>query len=168
LEILQNEKFIEPFNEFINVISLNVMDIFEKAWDYAPQNQYLKSFYQLDENEDVFYAARELMDTILFKAYLFYTDTSKDMLLAELAFLEDHGTEERFLKYQYDLRTENLHGVKTRLLSLTGKEWAAEILGSNHALSNDFLNISPRIRGYFFYKGQNNKNVMLEHIASGK
>ena len=30
------------------------------------------------------------------------------------------------------------------------------------------MNISQRIRGFFFYKGQNENDIFLEHIASGK
>ncbi len=35
-------------------------------------------------------------------------------------------------------------------------------------MSKDYRNISKKIQGYFFYKGQDDKNIFLEHIASGK
>jgi hypothetical protein len=51
---------------------------------------------------------------------------------------------------------------------MSGKEWAAGILEENHPLYHDFQDISPKIRGYFLYKGQDDTDVFLEHIASGK
>ncbi len=61
-----------------------------------------------------------------------------------------------------------IHGIRTSLLSLHGKDWVAEILGSNHKLSNSFSNLSPKIRGMFLYKGQDKDNVFIEHIASSE
>jgi hypothetical protein len=65
-------------------------------------------------------------------------------------------------------RDHLLHKSHTRLLSLTGKEWASEIIGENHPLHHDYPNMSERIQGYFLYKGQNDKDISIEHIASGR
>ena len=65
-------------------------------------------------------------------------------------------------------REDTIHRIHCRLFGFTGKEWVAEILGSNHKLHKAFLNISKRINGLFFYKGQDDKNIFIEHIASGK
>ena len=54
------------------------------------------------------------------------------------------------------------------MLGLKGSEWAAELLGPYHPLSQYFKNLSPKIKGYFLYKGQDEAHVFLEHIASGK
>lgn len=67
-----------------------------------------------------------------------------------------------------DTRDNLVHNSYTRLLSLTGKEWAAEILGENHPLYLAFKKISPKITGFFLYKGQDAEIIQLEHIASGK
>ncbi len=75
LNTSQNEIFVSPFNGFINSIAEDVMPIFDDAWEYAPENNYLKSFYQINENEEDYYVVRKLIDTILFKTHLFYPDT---------------------------------------------------------------------------------------------
>jgi hypothetical protein len=64
LNTVQEEKFIAPFNNFIIETADKVMDIFDEAWDYAPENEYLKSFYQINEKEEDFYVARNMIDTI--------------------------------------------------------------------------------------------------------
>lgn len=78
LNTIQEEKFIAPFNLFIVETAQIIMDIFDKEWEYAPKNKPLKSFYQIDENEEDYYIARNLIDTVLFKTYLFYPDSAVD------------------------------------------------------------------------------------------
>lgn len=168
LNTVQKEVFIAPFNDFIIETAEKVIDIFDEAWDNAPENDYLKSIYQIDENEEDFYVARNLIDTILFKTYLFYPDTLLKLKEQELEIIEDSKDDENIMMYLNENRDSTLHKTHTRLLSLKGKEWASEILGNNHPLSKDFLNISQRIRGFFLYKGQDNNNIFIEHIASSK
>ena len=168
LNTVQEEKFIAPFNDFIFETAEKVMDVFDKAWDYVPQNEYLKSIYEIDENEDDFYVARNLIDTILFKTYLFYPDTLLKLREQELEIIENSKDDENIMMFLNENRDSTLHKTHTRLLSLKGKEWASEILGNNNRLKNDFLGISPRIRGFFLYKGQDDYNILIEHIASSK
>jgi len=168
LNTIQEEKFIAPFNDFIVETAEKVMDVFDEAWDYAPENEYLKSFYQIDDKEDDYYVARNMIDNILFKSYLFYTDTLFDLKEKELEIIEESKNDENIIMFLNENRDATLHKSHTRLLSLTGKEWVSEILGNKHPLSSDFLNISKRISGYFLYKGQDQKDILLEHISSSK
>lgn len=168
LNTIQKEKFIAPYNDFIVETAEKVMDIFDEAWDYAPENEYLKSFYQIDEKEDDFYVARNLIDTILFKSYLFYSDTLLNLKEKEFEIIKECKDDQNIMMFFNENRDAALHKSHTRLLGLTGKEWASEISGSKHPISSDFLNISQKISGYFLYKGQDQSNIFLEHIASGK
>ncbi len=168
MNTVQEEKFIPPFTDFIVETAEKVMDVFDQAWDYAPENEYLKSFYQLDKNEEDFYIARTLIDTVLFKTYLFHPDSSLKLKEKELEIIEDRGDEDNIMFFLSENRDSTLHKTHTRLLSLKGKEWTAEILGNNHPLYKDLLNISQRIVGLFLYKGQDDYNLFIEHIASGK
>ena len=168
LNTIQEEKFIAPFNDFIIETAEKVMDVFDKAWDNAPENDFLKTFYQINKNENDFYIARNLIDTILFKSYLFHPDTFLKLDEQELEIIEDSKDDEKIMMFLNENRDNNLHKSHTRLLSLQGKEWASEILGNKHPLNLDFVNISRRIRGYFMYKGQDDFNIFIEHIASGK
>lgn len=168
LNTIQQEKFIAPFNDFILETAKKVTVIFDKEWEFAPENENLKSFYQIDEKEEDFYIARNLIDTILFKSYLFYPDTFLNLKKDELEIIENKEDRQNTMMFLNENRDATLHNSHTRLLSLTGKEWASEIVGSKHPLCSEFLNLSQRIRGYFFYKGQDQDDVFLEHVASGK
>lgn len=103
----------------------------------------------------------------MFKTYLFYPDSSLKLRRLEAEIIEENQDDERLLMYLNENRDGTLHNTYTQLLSLKGKDWVAEILGTEHGLHKDFLNISQRIIGSFFYKGQDGSNIFLEHVASG-
>lgn len=168
LNTVQQDRLIAPYNNLIIETSKKVMDVFENVWEYAPENEYLKTFYSIDDTETDFYIARNLIDNVLFKSYLFYPDTLLDLLDSESEIIEKSKNDEQLLNFLNENRDNNLYNAFTRLLGLKGQEWIAEILGENHLLSKDYPNISKKIKGYFFYKGQDKENVFLEHIASGK
>lgn len=168
MNTIQQEKFIAPFYDFIIETSDKVMDVFENAWEFAPENEQLKSFYSIDAKETDFYIARKLIDNILFKSYLFYPDSLLDLRDSEIEILEESENDELLLNLLNENRDYKLHNTYTRLFGLKGQEWVAEILGDNHKLSKYFPIISKKIGGYFFYKGQDKENVFIEHIASGK
>ena len=165
---LQENTIIFPYHPQFRIISDRVMDIFEDAWEYAPENEHLQSFYQIDANESDFYFVRKLIDRVLFDTYLFHIDTGIKLKEKEKEILENaKNDEDRTIMYLNDNRDNILHNSHTQLLALTGKEWAAEILGSAHPLYNELLSISRKINGWFYYKGQDKTDVFLEHIASG-
>ena len=168
INTVQEDKFVSPYNDFITDLSDKVMEVFDETWEEAPENEFLKSFYQIDEDEDDFYIARNLIDAVLFKTYLFYPDTFLKLNEAEFQLIEENRENELLITFLNDNRDNSLHGFHTRLLSLTGKEWSSEILGEHNSISKEFLKISKKIKGYFLYKGQDNSDIFIEHIASGK
>jgi len=166
LNTVQEDKFISPFNGFISDIAFAVMLIFEDEYEYAPENILLKSTYSLNEDVNDYYEVRNFIDTILFKTYLFFPDTTFKLKQQEKEIIE--SKDENLLMFLQENRDSFLHKICTRLLSLKGKEWAAEILGNDHPLYSDLLNMSQRISGLFLYKGQDEEYIFIEHIASGK
>ena len=168
LNAFQDETYVEPINRFIFDLADEIMEVFDKAWDDAPENDYLKTFYQIDENEEDYYVVRNMIETILFGTYLFYPDTLQKLSQYVIELLDEASDEEQAVILINEIRDKTLHTIHTHLLSLKGKEWTAEILGKDHRLSEDLLNISERISAFFLYKGQDENNIFIEHIASGK
>jgi len=168
LNTIQQDKFILPNNDFLLETATDVMDVFEDEWEYAPENRLLKAFYSIDETDTDFYKARKLIDNILFKSYLFYPDSQRELLDNESKIFEKNKNNKNLLSFLNENRDNMIFNTYTRLLGLKGQEWVAEILGDEHNLSKDYLKISKKITGYFFYKGQDQENVFIEHIASEK
>jgi len=170
LNTLNDELYISPFKPIIIETAKSVMEVFDQAWDYAPENKHLKTFYQIDKQTDDFYKTRNVIDTLLFRTYLFYPDTLQKLIENVAKTFEQLKNKQDFQDLTTSLnevRDNTLHNIHTQLLSLKGKEWVSEMI-QNHQLKQDLLNISPKISGLFLYKGQDNKYIYLEHIASGK
>ena len=172
LNTAQEDDFIFSFNPYLLKITIDVFEILEEEYEFAPENKVLKKYYQIDKKETDYYIARSLMDNVLFKTYLFFTDTFFDLKESEIEIIDTvKNKKELDIFHINSLLNENrdriLHNSYTRLLSLKGNEWVAKIIGKDHPLHNDYLNISKRISGFFFYKGQDDQNIFLEHIASG-
>lgn len=165
---LHEDQYIKPENRFFYEMAADIFEIFDEEYEYAPENEVLKKYYEIDEQETNFYTARNLIDAILFRTYLFYPDTLLDLEDAENEIIEEIDDKENIIHYFNENRDTQLHKVHTKLLSLKGKEWAAKIIGKEHPLYKDFLNISNKIHGFFLYKGQDKDNIFIEHIASGK
>lgn len=168
MNTIQQERFIAPFYDFIIEPSEKIMELFENAWEYAPENKQLKTFYSIDENDTDFYKARNLIDNVLFKTYLFYPDSLMELRDSEYEIIEENENDEYLINLLNENRDSKLHNTYTRLLGLKGQDWVGEILGVKHNLSKHFPKISTKIQGYFIYKGQDKENIFIEHIASGK
>ncbi len=171
LNTLKEDKFIAPYNDFIFGTAIEIMDIFDQVWEYAPENKVLKSYYQIDQKMPDFYACRNLIDTVLFKSYLFHPDTLLSLNDQENELIDELKDEDerKIIALLNENRDNAIHHYSTRLLGLKGKEWAAEILGREHPLYSAFINQSQKISGHFLYKGQNADDVFIEHnIHRGK
>jgi hypothetical protein len=165
----QSAGFLFPHHILISEIAENVMEVFEDEWEYAPENNFLKSHYVINESENDYYIARKLIDTVLFKTYLFSIDSYFDLVDSEKEIIEKHNDDsQQIVNYLNFNRDQKLHTTYTKLLGLKGNEWVAEILGSDHRLYDSYKKISKKLVGYFLYKGQDEKNLFIEHIASGK
>ncbi len=164
-----DEDIMFPNHENITKMAKVIYDVFDKEWEYAPENEFLKSFYKIDENETDFYEARNLMDKILFDSYLFQIDTYARLMEEEIEVMNENKDDvEHKTSLLYEVRASGVHNYCTRLLALKSNEWSAHLLGKNHPLYNDFLNMSPRICGFFYFIGQDDYDIFIEHIATGK
>lgn len=160
--------FISPVNSFFQTLAESVMDVLDEAWEFAPENEHLKEIYTLDESITDYYEVRAFIDRVIYGSYLFM-DVSIMLMIEERELIaEEKGEPDVLLALLNRNRDEILHTARTSLLALSGKEWAAEILGENHPRTADLKEMSRRIEGYFLYKGQDENVVFLEHIASAK
>ena len=163
----QTDRFINADHHFFLGMSLDIMKILEDEYEYAPENIVLKKYYEIDKNEPNFYVARNLIETILFKTYLFYTDTQAIQYDKEADLIEKYTDNKNLTSYLNDALDAGIHNARTSLLSLSGKEWASIIVGDTNPISTGLKQMSQKINGYFFYKGQDSIDIFIEHISSG-
>ncbi|MBW6483483.1 MAG: DUF3843 family protein [Vicingaceae bacterium] len=168
---MQNEKIIHFYNDFIENMAFEVMEVFEEEFEFAPENEHLKAMYQVTLTKDDFYTIRELTLDLLKKNYLFIPDTGLTFRLEiedvlENA-IENNDDEEHLMLKLRETELSLLTKRHTKLLNFKGNEWFAYILGENHPLYNAILTMGNRIAGFFFYRGEDENDVFLEHISSG-
>lgn len=171
INTIQQEKLISPHILFIENFEAwgdAVFDLFASEWERAPENENLRKFYSISENTSDFYDAREFIDRILFSSYLFFTDTQIRLREIEYRIITDNQRSPLLVQYLRASHDDLLFTAHTHLLAFSGKEWAARWVGKDSPLYNEYLNISRKITGFFFYKGQDDKTIFIEHIASGK
>lgn len=168
LNTVQQRDFALPHHKIFPAFAEKVMEVFDKEYEFAPENEALKSCYEIDEKETDFYKIRHQIGTILLGTYLFYPDTGLDMISEEEEILEKKKNDKNLIPLLQENRDAFNFKARTRLLALSGTEWLACLLGEQHPLYSDIRSISKRINGLFLYKGQNERTIHLEHIASGK
>jgi hypothetical protein len=168
INTVKKDLFYSPFNFFIEDTAAYILIILEEEFEYAPENENIKSFYELSYDETDYYTVRGLIDRLLFGTYLFIPDCGKVMSEIKEELIKQKGQDENLIQYITEYRDDYTYKCRTRLLALSGKEWVAEILGNDHPLYPDLLNISDVFRGLFFYKGQDEKDIDIEYIASGE
>lgn len=155
---------LNPHDEFVDSLSKSLLTILDTEYEYAPENNLIKSTYQLQEADD-YYAVRRLLDNILTKTYLFFPDTGFAILRQEAEIIESGRRVDTFLD---DNRDHFIHEARTSLLALSAKEWAELILGDENPVSKALREMSPRVQGTFLLLGQDEKYLQLEHISTEK
>jgi hypothetical protein len=175
ISTINKDLLLSPEQTLINEKVHTITKIFNNAFKKAPINKYLRTFYKIDENEDNYQKARLLIDNIILQSYLFYPDAKIHFDKIVSNYLEKKkdkddffSSEESIANFLNQERDDLINTYHTKLLSLKGKEWAAELIGKEHKLYESFINISAKISGYFLYKGQDEKNIIIEHISTGE
>ena len=170
LNITNPNRFLSPYDEYLDVLATEVFAILDNEFDYISENEILKKSYLLKNNAD-YYETRKIIQKYLFESYLFGIDT-KQKLQIKIAdiFSENENIDDSdyFLRIYNSIIDELTVSNSTKLLSLKGKEWLNEIIGENDKNSNNVKSISDKIIGFFFYKGENKLNYIFENIATEK
>ncbi|MCZ4694874.1 DUF3843 family protein [Ancylomarina euxinus] len=175
LSVKQPDTIIYLSSFFIAILIDQLIDVVkDESTDYEV-NEDLKKYYSLAHEACHINHIRDLIDNILFRTYLFYPDSFNRLAnFEEIILAEDFS--DMSPEHAADTRNANLfenryHFIwhyRTRLLALNGKEWLASLIGKAHPLYQDVLNISKSIRAAFIYKSEDENNLIVEHIASGR
>ncbi len=149
-------------------VAVEIMKVFEDEWETAPENERLKSSYDIDANEADYFVAREFLDKLFFRSYLFIPDLSYRLAEEEIEILEKDIDAQETRATLINLRDHALHNYASRLLAFRAVDWACELLEENAPIRAAFENMSRRVQGNFLLKDASKKHIYLEHIATGK
>ncbi len=164
----QDYEYNSPFHEHYDELAESVMQIFDREYEYAPENNELRRCYQIPDNEDDFYLVREVIQNMIFNNYLLYPDTGMNLKEREEEIIHSNLNNPQ-ANYMMLIESKDslMNFSCSRLLAMNGREWLQEKLGPEHHLYEPISSMSDKAFGYFLYKNQD-QYILLEHIASGK
>ena len=165
---IQKNTLIFPEMEFISNVGSTVYDILDEEWEVAPENSKLKSCYHLDPNESDFFKVRDVMKTLLLNTYLFQIDTVPRLIESSQELSQEERHKSHFEVLFHGHVDDCIHSFRTKLLNMSSKEWLAALLGKHHNLTSHISDLSQKVTGYFFIKGEDEDHILLEHLASAK
>lgn len=165
-----DEKIFSPNAVYIKRLGLKIYNIFDKEYEYAPENNLLKEFINIPDTEDDYYKVRLKIEWIVLDSYLFHFNRKNCELEKDNAIdsIDDEDLIRNYESYLHDINDLYIISKTTSLLALRGNEWYANILGENHKLFNDLLNIGNKKTGYFLYLKHDNNYIYLQHLATDK
>lgn len=163
----QHDEYFAPIEADFDIISNAVFSIFEKEYETAPENEYLKDFLTISEDETDFYLIKEKIDWLFMRSYLFcfheleLMEQMEEMLEAQEN-IEPHQVE----PIMHDFRDSIVLNNISNLLALRGYEWMAQLIGKEHKLHNHLVNIGDKKTSHFLYKGESSESYLFEHLAT--
>lgn len=162
-------ELINPNDYLAMEFSPCLLEVLDKEWQYAPENEKLAEHFRLKDykGSDEFYIVRAFIEKIMFDSWLLAQDYLNEMVDKFDDFDDDEDLDDSMLeKYMYDTKDSIVLNSKSKLLNLYGKDWAAYYLTESHELYEDILNISSKLNSFFKLEKETSKHYIIRHIAT--
>lgn len=169
---IQNESVpISPFHPLIEQTAESVMELFDEAYESAPENRKLTAFLVASTSDQL--SLYELYDRFFWlgtASYLFFAN-GRDLQQSIEEFVESMAEKNN----QFDLEafisivcSDFAYNLSTELFGLRPAQWLARILGTTHPLYGSLDQLSKKHNGYFTYVREDQNNMQFSHIATGR
>jgi hypothetical protein len=169
LNMQNKERFLSPYDEYLNYLAIEVYEILDEDYEYISANDKLKQHYYLKDNCD-YYEYRSVAQRFLFDNYLIGVDAKKE-LLRQVSAIEFDPTAEvgnyhaRLINSITDKITIS---YRTYLLAFRGNEWMTALVGENHNRYKMIETLSEKLCSYFFYEKTIGNYHVFKHVATDK
>ncbi len=166
-----NDTTISSDSELLSIVSELIFVLLDNAWDDAPANEQMKSFFNISGDAD-FYAVRFAIDWLVLNSYLFkYIGRENEetkLVIARNLHNDKDFPNENIDHILFRMHDDKVHQTITHLMAMKGKEWLAWTLGTAHPLHKPLLEMSDKKEGRYLFEGEDKKSLRFKHIASGK
>ncbi|GAP72422.1 hypothetical protein SAMD00024442_31_8 [Candidatus Symbiothrix dinenymphae] len=169
LSMLNRDEIIDPLlcadEKEVDAIN-DIYALLNEEFEYAPQNERLQLFLQLDDTATIF-DIRKRIEYLASSSFLNYMIF--DQIIGERAIAYSKAKDlsvEQFERYMYDTRVEYIFNRRAPLLALRYNEILADIIGESHPLYETIRTISERKYGVFLFKEQQEKGDIFQHVHS--
>lgn len=167
--VYEHNTLLSPYIYEWSEISDEIFGVLEREYETAPENNNLKEFFKVKEDEDNFFIIKEKINWIMLSSWLHYFLREElvkliDDLLVEGE--EDSFPEDALEGFMYDTEDSFIFFSHTTLLARQGKEWLAHLMGRDHPLFGSVLEMGEKKSGMYIYNGTEGNNLLFEHIAT--
>lgn len=163
------EKTFLPVSGNIIQLGVEVFQVFEREYEFAPENIKLREFLNVSLEENDYYKLRYKIEWLVMDSYLFHFNRIwSDAEILEL--IEDKDGDgiigRNMDMFVYEIRDLYINNKTSPLLALRGKDWLAGIVGKNHELYKDIRNLSLKKTGFFLFQKEDENYLYFQHIAT--
>lgn len=178
LNLLNKEWFLSPHSKIITILAEEVYNIFDEAFEEAPENERLKNIFTFKplQPENAYYDFRDQLYIFYFQNYLFYPDIgvflsdNYENIVTHLKNEEENHSGmplDQMVNYVVnEFHIRSVHNRHTKLLNLNSAEWFAAFLGEDHPFYDTIRKVKNWVSGDFLYKGHDEQYIFLDHIAT--
>ena len=165
-----DEDLISPEYMIDSYLPGKVFDILERRYETAPENPQLKQFYLLDPGQTAFSDVNKKLRWIVLDSWLlFFTGFEMDRMIEDNLEEEDEESlpEDTREEFVYDLSDTYALSICTSLLAMQGKEWLARLLGADHPLHRDILEMGEKKTGHYLFTKREGEYLLFRHLSTG-
>ena len=157
-----------PADAGIARLAGKVMELFDAAYETAPENKKLKEYFLVPDNTDL-YVLQSKFFWLGTESYLFFSDGIGLQSAIENALQQVKSEDGRMdiPAFVNIMCNDFAYNKVTEFLGLSSAQWLASMLGETHPLYQRLWNLTHKYSGYFLYEGEAETGSNFLHIVSG-
>lgn len=169
-QLNQGQIPISPMEPLFAEITNAVYPIFDEAFETAPENEKMREFFELNEEEGNLYDVQSKFFWLGTESYLFHFN-SLDLereLDDVLEVAKEHQLEEQLAEMVNMVMTDFSFNNVTEFFRMTSAQWLAKILGEENGLYEPLMTMTLKKSGYFIFQEQDSMYAQFRHVATGE
>lgn len=155
---------LNPDNPGIHLVAMEILNIFEKEYETAPENEQFQHFFSPEYRYNEYYSLRSFMQWLQMNSYLLYHQ-SRDLRKKEEE-IENDLTNENVNAELYDLHDTFVHNHPSPILAMYANEWLSEILTPAHPDYELVKSIGRKKTGIYLYTGEEGNNFIFRNLMT--
>lgn len=149
----RNNSVLNPDNPGIHVVALGILNIFDKEYETAPENEQFKIYFTPEYRYNEYYALRAAMQWLQWNSYLFYHQDPELMeILNEIK--QSDVANDNIDAEIYTAQDSFVHNHPSPLLALYPNEWLSEIITPAHPDYELVRSVGRKKEGIYLFTGQ--------------
>lgn len=169
-QLNQGQIAISPEEPIFAEIARVVYPIFDEEFETAPENEKMKNFFMLNEEEGNLFDVQNRFFWLGTESFLFHFN-SRDLereLDDVLEVAKEHQMEDKLPEMVNMVMTDFSFNNVTEFFNMTAAQWLAKVLGEENGLYEPLMSMTLKKSGYFIFQEQDSMYAQFRHVATGE